>query len=555
MGKLIRQIDRDELPASVLTIPEDLNPLSSGILMTHQACWIGDTADLKACRKGRRTGITWAEAHDDTLIAAASREAGGDNVFYIGDTKEKGLEWIGYIAHFAKFIEGHRPEIWEAEEEVEYEQDGKRIVEKYTAYVVKFASGYRCAALASRPAVIRGLQGVVVIDEAAFHVDVRGVIDACNALLIWGGKIRIISTHKGDLNPFNDLIKEIVAGETDYSLHTYSFDDAVENGLYERVCLVKGDTPSVEGKKSWYRKIRGSYGTRKAAMREELDVIPREGEGRYISLTLIENCMTKDYTVARWSPPEETFVDWPQSKRREIMKRWLDQELQPLLREFAETVAHRARAFGEDFAMRNDRTAIALGYTADDLVRHVPIIIELFACPYDQQEQVLFYLEGYLRPLQKGILDANGNGMVLAQKARQKFGAARIEELVANDSWYRDHSPRFRDAFESGTIRIPQDRDVRNDIALMETKDGVGKVPRNIRTDGTDASGGGKRHGDAAVALLNFHAATFGEIVAYDGYQGVPRDSLGGGGRRGDFMHAPPDDDIPDDDKWVKGAW
>jgi phage FluMu gp28-like protein len=40
--------------------------------------------------KGRRTGITFAEALDDTLLAASSREAGGMNLFYIGDTKEKG---------------------------------------------------------------------------------------------------------------------------------------------------------------------------------------------------------------------------------------------------------------------------------------------------------------------------------------------------------------------------------------------------------------------------------------------------------------------------------
>ncbi len=69
-------------------IPADLDPLAEGVLMLHQRQWLEDKSDLKICKKGRRTGITFAEALDDTLIAAAARSAGGDNVFYIGDTKD-----------------------------------------------------------------------------------------------------------------------------------------------------------------------------------------------------------------------------------------------------------------------------------------------------------------------------------------------------------------------------------------------------------------------------------------------------------------------------------
>jgi phage FluMu gp28-like protein len=41
---------------------------------------------------------------NSTLIAGAQKVAGGDNVYYIGDTKEKGLEFIGYVAKFARVI-------------------------------------------------------------------------------------------------------------------------------------------------------------------------------------------------------------------------------------------------------------------------------------------------------------------------------------------------------------------------------------------------------------------------------------------------------------------
>jgi phage FluMu gp28-like protein len=51
--------------------------------------------------------------------------------------------------------------------------------------------------LSSRPENIRGLQGKVVIDEAAFHPNVQGVMEAATALLIWGGRISVISSHNG----------------------------------------------------------------------------------------------------------------------------------------------------------------------------------------------------------------------------------------------------------------------------------------------------------------------------------------------------------------------
>ena len=85
--------EADELPDALprgAEIPEDLDPLADGVLMAHQAQWLEDESDLKVCAKGRRTGITFAEALDDTLIAAAKRSAGGQNVFYIGDTKGQG---------------------------------------------------------------------------------------------------------------------------------------------------------------------------------------------------------------------------------------------------------------------------------------------------------------------------------------------------------------------------------------------------------------------------------------------------------------------------------
>ena len=57
--------------------------------------------------------------------------------------------------------------------------------------------------------------------------------------------------------------------------------------------LHEGTPATAEGKKEWYSKIRNAYGVRKAAMREELDAIPRDGSGVSLPGVWIENAMAE----------------------------------------------------------------------------------------------------------------------------------------------------------------------------------------------------------------------------------------------------------------------
>jgi phage FluMu gp28-like protein len=43
----------------------------------------------------------------------------------------------------------------------------------------------------------------------------QAVIEAATALLIWGGKIQVISTHNGKSNPYNQLVTDINTGRSD----------------------------------------------------------------------------------------------------------------------------------------------------------------------------------------------------------------------------------------------------------------------------------------------------------------------------------------------------
>ncbi|MFT4099115.1 MAG: hypothetical protein QM651_18490 [Rhodoblastus sp.] len=472
--------------------------------MRHQAEWLEDESDLKLASKGRRTGVTYAEALDDVLIAARKKSAGGQNVFYIGDTKDKGREFIGYCAHFARVVAG---ELCKIEEFLFEDRRADGSSSFISGYRIAFASGRRIEALSSRPENIRGLQGVVVIDEAAFHKDVRGVLDAVNALLIWGGKIRVISTHNGVLNPFNELIREAMAGKIPFKVHDIPFAKAVSNGLYKRVCLITGKTWSPEAEIEWERKIRAAYGPRTAAMRQELDAIPAEAEGAALTRVQIEACMATpgEIPIVRWSLPDE-FKNLPEHIRKAECLTFCETKLAPILDKLD---YRRPHYLGQDFARSGDVSCIMVAETDAQLVRRARLQIEMRNIPFDQQRELLFYVGDRLPRFSGGALDANGNGAYLAEKAVQRWGE-RILEVKATVEWYRVNGAAYVEAFSDRTILLARDEDVLKDHQALAYVNGVVKVPDDHRFKGLD---GLERHGDSALAgMLLFCASRQGAI-------------------------------------------
>lgn len=493
-------------------IPDDLDPMAEGILMRHQIDWLADKSPLKIAEKGRRTGITFAEALDDTLLAASSRSAGGENVFYIGDTKDKGREFIGYVAHFAKVIAG---ELHPIEEFIFKDEQADGSTRDISAYRIQFASGYRVEALSSNPANIRGLQGTVVIDEAAYHRDVRAVIDAVNALLIWGGKVRVISTHKGVLNAFNELIREARAGKNGFVVHHMPFSLAVQNGLFRRVCAMKGKPWSPSAEAEWEAMIRGSYGARTAAMRQELDAIPAEAEGAALTRVQIEARMVADIPVLSWHREDE-FKNAPDHVRHADALDWCEAKLRPILAALNPHLRHYA---GEDFARSGDATSIMIAEEGPDLVRRVKLVVELRNIPFDQQREILYYVFDRVPRLTKAALDRTGNGAYLAEKAAQRYGS-RVIEVHFSEAWYRTEMAAYVEAFSDATIELPAHPDILQDHQALQYVGGVIRIPQDHRFKGAD---GLDRHGDSAIAGALMFFASRSESIAY-GYEPVGRE-------------------------------
>jgi len=475
------------------TIPNTASSVDvpDAVLLPYQQAWIEDKAPLKVMEKSRRIGITWAESADNVLTAASQN---GSNVFYISATQDMALEYIEACAMWARAYDMAAGEIEES-----IFKDGDKEIQTYRILFPK--SGHRVVGLSSSPSNLRGKQGVIVLDEGAFQKSLAELQKAAMAMLMWGDKVRILSTHNGADNPFNELIEEIRAGKRKGSVHRVTFNEAVAQGLYHRVCLRRGIEWTAEGERQWVADVRDYYGD---DADEELDVIPSQGGGRYLPLSLIDARMSADTPIVREKWALE-FAHEPDNLREAEIDEWCEEHLKPILSQFDKELNHN---FGEDFARIGDLTVITVSEQGRDLVNRQRIQVELAQCPYRQQEQILFYIVDRLPRFSGGALDNRGNGGYLAERAQQRYGSTHIECVDLSEKFYIENMPRFKAHLEDATLTdIPRDRETRDDLRAIQRINGVPKIPK-VKTQ---ASGKrqSQRHGDSAIALfLCNYAAT-----------------------------------------------
>ncbi|ACF01893.1 Mu-like prophage FluMu protein GP28 [Rhodopseudomonas palustris TIE-1] len=497
------------------------------VLIGYQKRLLASTAlhQVTLCEKSRRIGATWAVAADAVLTSAATKAAGGMDTFYIGYNLDMAREFIDTCAMWARSFNEAAPVV------NEFMFDDGNPDRAIKAFRIAFASGFEIVALASRPRSLRGRQGYVIIDEAAFHDDLAGVMKAAIALLMWGGKVLVISTHLGAENAFAKLIDDARGGRNPYHVERFTFDDALNDGLYQRICLVTGKEWTPEGEAKWRAGIIASYGE---DADEELFCVPSKGGGVYFPRPLIEARMLPDLPVVRLER-NSAFTFLPKEQREADIEAWCEEHLKPLLDALD---PERQHGFGQDFARTLDLSVIAPIAIGKTLKRTVPFSVEMRNIPFEQQRQVLFYVCDRLPRFVGGKMDASGNGAYLAEVAAQRYGQLRVEQVKLTAEWYLDNFQPLKTAFEDGMIAIPQHADLIDDLGIVRKERGIPRIP-DIRTKAADGSG--KRHGDFAIALVLAYAQTRSKLVEF-GYRGAGDSAASGDG--------PPDDQDDARDWW-----
>lgn len=531
-----KKIDLAEEMASlgvdVPTAEEFQVPDKEPVFLPYQQRWFEDESQIMFAEKSRRTGLTWAESGRNVLTASKPKRRGGRNVFYVGSKQEMALEYIAACALFARAFnqlaqaDVYEQTFWDSEKN-----------EEILTYMIRFPnSRFKIQALSSRPSNLRGLQGDVVIDEAAFHESLEELLKAALALTMWGARVRLISTHNGVDNLFNLLIQEAREGKKDYSVHRITLDDAIADGLYKRICFVTEQSYTKDAEVKWRDDLYKNAPNKESAD-EEYGCVPKKSGGTYLSRISIEQAMIGDRSlpIVRLTCSDD-WLEWTPERRALETAQFCEQTLQPLLGLLNLENVHY---FGEDFARRGDLTVFVPLEVAKNLRKRVPFIVEIKNAPYEVQRQVMEYIMSRLPRFRAAAFDATGNGGYLAEAAALKYGTEVVDRVDLSQKWYAEWMPKLKSEFDDFNLTLPRHQSVLDDLSNIKVVNGIPQVDKG-RTKDTDGKKGDKRHGDIAVGLAMAVRASWMEGSAIE------------------FTAIPAKTDIDEEDDYhafERGAW
>ncbi|EBS4105253.1 hypothetical protein ZD86_02305 [Salmonella enterica subsp. enterica] len=548
-----RKIDLAEQKALLgVDVPDSLDlPKSMPVLLGYQSRWFNDESQICIAEKSRRTGLTWAEAARNVITAAKPKKRGGRNVFYVGSKQEMALEYISACALFARAFnqlaqaDVYEQTFWDSEKH-----------EEILTYMIRFPnSSFKIQALSSRPSNLRGLQGDVVIDEAAFHESLDELLKAAMALTMWGARVRIISTHNGVDNLFNQYIQEAREGRKDYSVHRITLDDAIADGLYRRICYVTEQPWSPEAEKKWRDDLYRNAPSREDAD-EEYGCVPKKSGGAYIPHALIELAMVRDVPILTFEAPED-FLSRAAWLRESEINAWCEAHLKPLL----SALNPRSRySFGEDFARRGDLTCFTVLEITEDLQKREAFRVELRNMPYEQQKHIMLYILERIARLIGAAFDATGNGGYLAEAALEHFGPELVDSVMLSAKWYGEWMPKLKAEFEDQNIFVARHQTTLDDLRHIKVVNGIPQIDKGRTKDENASAAGSRRHGDFAVALCMANRASYldGFVLDDEACQALPERgrTMEDAEDRGRFFMTPEEEDADGAyHEFERGCW
>ncbi|MFA5688588.1 MAG: terminase family protein [Kiritimatiellales bacterium] len=433
--------------------------------LPYQARWIQDMSRLKLMEKSRQIGLSWSTAYG--LVRRKSLKTAKLDAWISSRDDLQARLFKDDCNNFAHILQTVIQDL------------GDQIIDeekKISAYVLQLANGCRIHSMSSNPDAQAGKRGDRVLDEFALHPNPRKLYSIAFPGITWGGQLEIISTHRGSQNFFNELVEEIKhkGNPKGFSLHTVTLQDALDQGFLNKLKakLPEDDPRQFMDAAAYYDFIRAGCPDEET-FNQEYMCVPSDDATAFLSYEMITSCAYR-------------FGD-----------EW-------------ELPLTGALYVGVDIGRVRDFTAIWILEKLGD-VFYTRRLIVLDNVPFSEQEAVLYQILE-LPSVRRCCIDNTGIGRQFAERAKQRFGEYRIEEVTFTAAVKEELAYPLRAAFEDRTVRIPDDRDVCADLRAvkkMQTASGNVRFAADRGTNG---------HADRFWALaLALHAAKCApEVYAYE---------------------------------------
>jgi hypothetical protein len=242
----------------------------------------------------------------------------------------------------------------------------------------------------------------------------------------------IISTHYGVDNPFNKLIVDIRAEVKKGKVITIAFDDAIRDGLYERVALVS--PKAILSKEEWIADIRGKYG---AAAAQELDCIPTQGGASWLDPSMFTACTHTEAGKPELYQKGPAFHGYDVARRRDGIIQWTFEEV------------------GDHLWLREKWERVNVTFRA-------------------QREHFGYVMRTY-KVLGAG-LDQTGMGEPQTEMLQDEWGASRVHGYILSGPQRLALAGMLREEVENGTIHFDVSDETRADLLALKRAGPEGKA-------------------------------------------------------------------------------
>lgn len=418
--------------------------------LPYQIDWLNDTGQIKVWEKSRRIGATYVQAFEDVNDVVLGNVPA---VWFSSADESAAKEYILYCAQWAKLFDKGARDL--GEQVLESDKSIK-------TFTIEFTNGRRINALSSNPKAFRSKGGKVVLDEFAFHNDAVALWKAAKPVITWGFPLRILSTHKGKQSLFYKFVESIKSGKLNWSLHTTTIFDAVEQGLVDKIYKRK---TTKEEREAWLQEQEENSFDRTTWL-EEYCCTPVDEATAFLSYEQIFSIERDGILLSDFASLRETnlFVGVDIGRKKDLTVIWIAEEVEKFL-----------------FTRK---------------------VIELERTPFKSQKEILFtYLS--LPGFRRACIDATGLGMQLAEEAQDRFGRYRVEPITFTGKVKEELAYNLLRMVEDRQIFIPPDKNIREDLHSVRK---ITTASNNIRFDVQQSEVSGHADRFWALALCCFAA-------------------------------------------------
>ena len=418
----------------------------ASFFLPYQMRWLNDNSKIKIWEKSRRIGATYVQSYEDVRDCIKKTVPA---VWFSSADESAAREYIDYCEKWVKLFHVAAKSLGEVV--IDNEKDIK-------AFVIEFSNGTKIHALSSNPKAFRSKGGKVILDEFAFHKNAAELWKAARPCITWGFPLRILSTHNGQNCLYYKFIDQITKTKLNWSHHKVPIQQAVEEGLVDKI--YKRKTTQQE-RENWIEEQRQDCFDEYTWLQEYCCVAIDEACA-FLPYDLIAICEKQDILKSLDEITNDLYVGIDIGRKKDLTVIWC-------LERFENTK-----------------------YT-----RKVEILEKT---PFHIQYEIISNILKHPK-LRRCCIDSTGLGMQIAETAQRQFGEYRIEPVMFTNKSKEEMAYNLRTNFEDKSIFIPSEHEIREDlhsIRRITTKAG------NIRFDAesSEVNGHADRFWALALALI-----------------------------------------------------